>query len=380
MSTSPLSVLFAGGGTGGHIFPNLATLEALQADGGVPPTAHFLLSDRTIDASIAAELGLAFTALPARPFGLSPRTLYRFVTHWGGSVREARRVIRDHKARGRVVVVATGGFVSAPCVQAARAERVPVVMVNLDAVPGRANRWAAGHAAKVLTAATVAKGPGRNWTTIPPIVRAAARAPGDPAHCRKLLGLDADLSVLLVTGASLGARSINQLMGKLAFDERPAFSGWQILHQTGGTDADAQACAETYKQAGIRAVVQPFVKNMGLWWGAAELALGRCGAGIVAEAWANTVPAVFMPYPYHKDEHQRANAQPLAAVGAAEIVTDLIDPAANAKGVGATLVALLTNPGRRDEMRKACASLGPANGAERVAAAVREVAAGLVSP
>lgn len=376
MSTDHLSVLFAGGGTGGHIFPNLAVLEALVADGGSPPTAHFMLSDRPIDATIAGEQSLAFTALPARPFGISPKTLYRFITHWGASVREARKVIRVHKARGRVVIVATGGFVSAPCVQAARSERVPVVMVNLDAVPGRANRWAASHAARVLTAAAVAKGPGKDWPTIPPIVRAAARAPGDPSHCRTLLELDAELPVLLVTGASLGARSINQLMTKLAFDERPAFSGWQILHQTGGTDADAQACADSYQRAGIRAVVRPFVRNMGVWWGAADLALGRCGAGIVAEAWANTVPAVFMPYPYHKDEHQRANAQPLVAAGAAEVLTDLIDPAANAKGAGATLVALMTSQSRRDEMRKACASLGPVDGAERVARVVREVAGG----
>jgi UDP-N-acetylglucosamine--N-acetylmuramyl-(pentapeptide) pyrophosphoryl-undecaprenol N-acetylglucosamine transferase len=381
---APLTVIFAGGGTGGHIFPNLAILEALkpkettaQAVGDsasdaarllLPP--HFLLSDRAIDASIAAEHNLLYTALPAKPFGLSPRTFLRFVTHWGRSVREARAVIRMHKAKGSVVLVATGGFVSAPAIQAARAQRVQMVMVNLDAVPGRANRWAAGHATRVFTAATIPEGPGRAWEVIPPIVRTAARAPGDAAHCRHALGLDPGRPVLLITGASLGARSINQLITRLVEQSRPSFDGWQILHQTGGTDADASTCAAAYTKAGISAVVRPFVKDMGLWWGAADLALGRCGAGIVAEAWANTVPAVFMPYPYHKDQHQRANALPLQQAGAAEIVTDLIDPAANASGAGARLLALLADGALRAEMRKQCASLGPADGASRVAEAV----------
>ena len=372
--TVPLTVVFAGGGTGGHIFPNLAILEALSAPKTphaarlLPP--HFLLSDRAIDASIAAEHSLRFTALAAKPFGLSPRTFLRFVTHWGRSVREVRQVLALHKGKGRVVLVATGGFVSAPAVQAARAERVPIVMVNLDAVPGRANRWAAGHATRVFTAAAIQEGPGRAWEVIPPIVRSAARAPGDAAHCRRVLGLDPARPVLLVTGASLGARSINQLVTRLVEQSRSAFDGWQILHQTGGVEADAALCAEAYAKAGIPAIVRPFVKEMGVWWGAADLALGRCGAGIVAEAWANTVPAVFMPYPYHKDQHQRANALPLERAGAAEIATDLIDPQANASGVGVRLLALVADASRRAEMRKLCASLGPADGAGRVAEAV----------
>ena len=387
--TAPLTVVFAGGGTGGHIFPNLAILEAMSpnemtshaasessdAARSTPHAArllppHFLLSDRAIDASIAAEHNLQYTALSAKPFGLSPRTFLRFVTHWGRSVREARQVLALHKAKGRVVLVATGGFVSAPAVQAARAEKVPIVMVNLDAVPGRANRWAAGHATRVFTAAAIQAGPGRSWEVIPPIVRSAALAPGDAAHCRRALGLDPNRPVLLVTGASLGARSINQLVTRLVEQSRSAFEGWQILHQTGGTESDATTCAGAYAKAGIPAIVRPFVKDMGGWWGAAELALGRCGAGIVAEAWANTVPAVFMPYPYHKDQHQRANALPLERVGAAEIVTDLIAPEANASSVGVRVLALVGDSTRRAEMRKLCASLGPADGARRVAEAV----------
>jgi UDP-N-acetylglucosamine:LPS N-acetylglucosamine transferase len=375
----PTSTLFlAGGGTGGHIFPNLAILEALQHTKettapavGASLLPHFLLSSRPVDAAIAAEHTLPFTALPAQPFGLSPRTLLRFLWHWGDSVRRARELFRAARAKGPTLLVTTGGFVSAPCVQAARVEHVPTIMVNLDAVPGRANRWAARHAARVFTAAPITTGPGSTWTPIPPIVRAAARPPGDPAHCRRALGLDPTCPTLLVTGASLGARSINLMLARLVAAAPENFSGWQVLHQTG--PSDTADCERAYSDARIPALVRPFVKEMGLWWGAADLAVGRCGAGIVAEAWASAVPALFMPYPYHKDQHQRANALPLERAGAAHIHTDHIDPAANAADAGARLLALLRDPASRAAMRKACATLGPADGAVRVADAARDL-------
>lgn len=368
------AVLFVGGGTGGHIFPNLAILERLADRLGVPTAGiphRFIISDRAVDAGIAKEQGFPFVASPAKPFGLRPRTFLRFLNHWGKSVRAARAAIRELKGLNRpVVMVATGGFVSAPSIQAARAERIPVVMVNLDAVPGRANRWAARHAARVLTAAPIASGPGSTWEQIPPLVREAARPPADQAGCRRLLGLDPARPVLLVTGASLGARSINQLMAQLATSQTAAFTarGWQVLHQTG--DSDVEACTNAYRDAGVPAIVAPFVRGMGAWWGAADLAVGRCGAGIVAEAWANGVPALFLPYPYHKDQHQKANAMPLVRAGAAEVFTDRLDPAANARDVGVRLVELLTQPERLADMRKNCASLGPADGADRAADAV----------
>ncbi len=106
---------------------------------------------------------------------------------------------------------------------------------------------------------------------------------------------------------------------------------------------------------------------MGLAWRAADLALSRCGAGAVAEAWANRVPALFLPYPYHRDEHQRWNAQPLVDIGGALLERDRIDPALNAKAAGATLAALLRDPPRLRAMAAALERLGPADGADRAA-------------
>jgi UDP-N-acetylglucosamine:LPS N-acetylglucosamine transferase len=111
---------------------------------------------------------------------------------------------------------------------------------------------------------------------------------------------------------------------------------------------------------------------MGQAWGAADLAVSRAGAGSVAEAWANRVPTLFLPYPYHKDQHQRFNAAPLVDAGGAVLADDLIDPARNVAGAGKTLLELMASPDRRSSLRAALTRLGPADGADRIAAALCE--------
>jgi hypothetical protein len=179
-----------------------------------------------------------------------------------------RGLIAAKRQSGPVVVVAMGGFVAAPAAQAARAERVPVVLVNLDAVPGRANRWIARHARRVLTAAKV---PGIDWEYVRPIIRRSAMAPGDRATCRHMFQLDAERSTLLVTGASLGARTINEFM--LAWLERHGalLRNWQVIHQTGQGEHDG--LRQAYERAGVPALVVPFLDTMGAAWGAADLAV-----------------------------------------------------------------------------------------------------------
>lgn len=365
--------VFAGGGTGGHLFPGLAIAEELVKR---RPEARcvFLCSDRAIDTQIlsVAKLGGApveFTALPAKPVAIRPRALMKFLASWGPSVRATRAVIRA--ASGPARLVSMGGFVAAPAVQGARAERVPVTLVNLDAVPGKANRWIANRAQAVFTAVTPARTFGRHpWVEVPPIVRAAGLATQPAADCRRELGLDPARPTLLVTGASQGAGSINQMMIALVQEDPSRIAAWQVIHQTGRDGVEQVRAA--YASASIPALVEPFFTKMGLAWGAADLAVSRAGAGSVAEAWANCVPTIFMPYPYHKDEHQRFNAVPLERAGGAAIATDRIDPAANLREAGKTLEARLADPASRTAMRAALERLGPVDGAARIAQALLE--------
>lgn len=359
-----LCVVFAGGGTGGHLFPALAIHEQLATMGDV--RAVYLCSRRPLDAEILKTEGVEFEAIPAEPFGLHPKRMLRFMWTWGDAVRAARTAIRRLKrTSARVEVVAMGGFAAAPVAHAARLERCRVTLVNLDAVPGRANRLMSKRASTILTA-TAARG--YDWTVVPPIVRKAALAPGDMASCRRELGLEPSRPTLLVTGASQGAGSINKLMLAMVTQHAPAFTGWQVIHQTG--KSDTQELRQAYAGAGVPALVEPFFHVMGTLWGAADCAVSRCGAGSVAEAWANKVPSIFLPYPYHKDEHQRRNAEPLEHAGGCEIVTDRIVSQTNLTDAGARVLVLMADAPRREAMRAALAQLGPADGAARVARAI----------
>jgi len=254
-------------------------------------------------------------------------------------------------------------------VQAARAERSPVLMMNLDSVPGRANRWIARHATSILTTAAV---PGEPWKRIPPLVRRAALWAGSKEEARTSLGLAADQPTLFVTGASQGARSINRFMIEFVRQSPSLLSGWQIIHQTGPTDASEVRAA--YESAGLRSLVTEFVDAMGPCWAAAELAIARAGAGSVAEAWAARVPSIFLPYPYHADQHQRANAAELVNGGGALVALDHIEPAHNLAGEpGEALRVLLANPDQRAQMRLNLAALGVVDGAARVAAEIQRL-------
>jgi len=372
---SDLGVIFAGGGTGGHIYPGLAIAERLlaRADG---TEVRFLCSQRPIDTQILRQAGVAFEPIPARELILRPHALLRLARDWGPSVRAARQAIRSMTRRAnRVVVVALGGFVSAPVAHAARAEGAPVILVNLDAAPGKANRFVARRADATFTAAASPEAEARGWTRTPPIVRSGAVGGDDPADCRLRLGLRPDVPTLLITGASQGARSVNEAVVAFAERHAEALEGWQIFHQTGGgTDTrgapTSQRVAEAYKRLGLHGRVVAFCEDMGAAWGAADVAISRAGAGSVGEAWANATPTIFLPYPHHRDEHQRRNAEPLVNAGGALLVQDTLEASQTAEALAEALLPLLAHHRQQARMRASLRSLGPADGAERIAEAI----------
>lgn len=357
-------LVFAGGGTGGHIYPALAIAEHARRIN--PDTAwRVLCSSRRVDAEILSAERAPFTPLPAQPPVMRPKALLGFARSWGPSVAGARQAMREHAAAGPAVLVAMGGFVCPPAVSAARRQGVPVVLVNLDAVPGKANRRVARHAERIFSAADVPQ----DWPCVGPIVRPALTDDLDPGEARARFGLDPSVRTLLVTGGSQGARTINDLVVRL-LDEHPgAFARWQAIHQAGGQH-DPEPVRAAYERAGVRAWVSQYISDMPAAWASADLSIGRCGAGTVAEAWATRTPAVFFPYPYHADEHQKRNAQPLVRAGSAVVLDDHVDADANARAHATTILALLTDPARYSALGEPARRLHPADGAQRVARAL----------
>ena len=361
MSAGPCVVL-AGGGTGGHISPGLAIAERI---GELAPEAHavFACSTRRIDAEMLSEAGATFHPIPAESPSLEPRRLIRYLRSLGPTRRAVRELFESRKV---TCVVSLGGFVTPPVVGEAVRRRVPVLLVNLDATPGRANRWVARRATETVSAVAVPALPGFASAVIGMPIRRSAIAPASAESCREELGLDPGSPVLLVTGASQGAQTINDTMQALARTQPSAFEHWQVLHLCGAGGAVADL-VKAYRESGVRAAVLPFLHRMGLAWGASEMAVSRAGANSVAEAQANHVPTIFVPYPWHKDLHQRENAQPLVDAGAAELALDQIDVQRNMAVLGARVLDLMRDAGRRMEMRRVLQLRGSADAAQRIA-------------
>jgi UDP-N-acetylglucosamine--N-acetylmuramyl-(pentapeptide) pyrophosphoryl-undecaprenol N-acetylglucosamine transferase len=362
------TAIFAGGGSGGHLFPNIAIAERLRER--FPDLREvYLVSDRDVDARIAEQEGLEAIALPAKPLAASPKGLVRFITNWGPSVRAARRAIREAKSTGPVALIASGGFVSAPAVMAARAEGAWSCLVNLDASLGKANRLAARFTPHRFVVSTSAPA---GWTGVAPVVREAFDRLPPASEARSALGLDADRPTLLVTGGSQGAASLSRGLAEVLGRSEQLLRGWQALHQASARLASELRAA--YERAGVAATITPFIERMPEAWAAADLAIGRGGAGTVGEAWASRTPLIALPYPHHRDAHQAANVRAMVDGGAARVVIDRIEPSKTAPDLERTLRETVENLQR---FRGAASKLPPAAGAQSVAtAAARALAAG----
>lgn len=368
------TILLVGGGSGGHIYPNLAVAERLPSGF----RGHLVISQRPLDTQIAGASGLDFTAIPAAPLSVRPRAGLAFLRQYRQGQAATLRLIRETNA---VAMIATGGFVSGPAVSAARRAGLPVALMSLDAVPGRANRFAAKDATAVFGAFENHAG----TRTLPRMqvigfpLRRSAVAPASvtPQAARQHFGLDPDRKTLLVFAGSQGARTINEAMAVLygegrllerRYSEGPlpgplpgvGVGGWQVLHVTGPGETQTRV-----PKAFGRAIA--FCDRMDLAWRAADAAVTRCGAGTVAEAWANAVPSVMLPYPFHKDEHQKHNASTLVAIGGTVVVKDLISGPQNAEQLAGVFESVFKDDAKRNAMRQAMRDHPPRDGAQRLA-------------
>ncbi len=363
MITPTRTVLFAGGGSGGHIMPNVAILERLR-EKRIPVAPHFLVSDRPLDTQILRKHGFPFTVVPAEPVSLRPDKFLRFYR----AFKECRALVRGVIERtGASAMVATGGFISGPSVPAAQVAGIPVALVNLDAVPGRANRFLADRATEVFSCYPTTALPRAQTIGLPLRRSMVTRVSAEKARAE--LGLHPDRDTILVTAGSQGGATLNQMMMEMSTRAQAkrllTASGWQVLHLSGFQDRDK--VQQAYDKAGVPARVEPFCNAMGLAWSSATIAIARAGANTVGEVWANAVPTIFLPYPFHRDEHQRFNAEPLVNAGAALMLRDQVDPIANATGIVGPLTALMTNGHQREKMREQMLATRPRDGAEAVA-------------
>ena len=347
----------AGGGTGGHVTPALAVAEAVAARGDAP---FVLGGTRGLEGRLVPEAGFELVALPSgQIMGRGPLARLRGLWDTTRGIAAAWRELGRRRAR---VLVSVGGYASVPGVVAAALRRLPIALVEPNAMPGRANRLAARFARALFVqfpeAASALAGGAPPTVCGAPLRRALVEA-FRAAPPRRAAGQPLRL---LVFGGSQGARQINEAMIEIAPKLDP--DGFQIFHQSG--EADRERVAAAYAETDLPARVVAFEPDMPTRYAEHDLALCRSGALTVAELAMARLPALLVPYPFAADDHQTANARAAAEAGAAVLLDSRpLDPAALLEA----LSRFAAEPGRLHPMSEAAGALARPDAAERIAEA-----------
>src|ERR1700726_2638061 len=350
-----MRVLLAGGGSAGHIEPALALADALRRiDSGAEVTC--LGTERGLETRLIPLRGYPLELIPAVPMprSVTPKML-TVPGRLAGAINAAAAVI---DRTGAQVLVGFGGYVATPAYLAARRRKIPIVVHEANPKPGLANRLGARFTTHVFTGHPDTQLRNGKYLGIPirrEIAELDRLAIGDKARAH--FGLRPDLPVLLVTGGSQGARSLNQAVFGAAGWLRDA--GVQVLHVIGPRNgADAPVTA-----TGVPYVATPYVDEMDLAYAAADFALCRAGAMTCAELTAVGLPAVYVPLPIGNGE-QRLNALPVVNAGGGLIVADRdLTP----DYVAHTVAGLLTDGPGLAAMTAAAALVGHRDAAQKVA-------------
>jgi UDP-N-acetylglucosamine--N-acetylmuramyl-(pentapeptide) pyrophosphoryl-undecaprenol N-acetylglucosamine transferase len=299
------------GGTGGHVFPALATARVLRRRGF---DVVWLGTERGIEARLVPAEGIPVEWLSVSGLrGKGVATLLAAPFRLCVALSQALRAMRRHRPS---VVLGAGGFASGPGGVAAWLTRRPLVVHEQNAVAGLTNRVLARLAVRVLEGFPGSFGRGVRAERVGNPVRREIAAVPPPE--RRLAGRVGPLR-LLVFGGSQGAARLNAVLPAALAQFPPALRP-EVLHQTGTSGLDETVAA--YRSRGIDADVRPFIDDMAGAYGWADLAVCRAGALTVAELAAAGLPAVLVPFPAAVDDHQTRNAEQVVAAGAAVLLPE----------------------------------------------------------
>ncbi len=311
-----MRVVIAGGGTGGHLYPGIAVArELLQEKSN---EVLFVGTSQGIEARVLPKEGLQVRFISAGKLkGMNLVSALKTVAALPLGLFQSLRLLRETRPD---VVLGVGGYASAPVGAAALILGVPLVIIEPNSYAGLANRKLGIFADKVVlcfpgTAAQKFFSP-RKTVVLGPLVRKGIET-GDRSRALEGFGLEPGTFTVFVMGGSGGAHAINTAMKQAAVFLKDV-RGLQVLHQTGPHDGEEVTIG--YREAGIRAVVVPYIEDMAGAYAAADIVVSRSGATSVAELAVCGKRAVLIPFPFAADNHQEYNARALADFGAADVV------------------------------------------------------------
>lgn len=366
-----MTLVFAGGGTGGHLYPALAIAEAVRRLSPDAVIAFIGTRDR-IEGRLVPRHGYAFHPIRISGFrrSLSPSNLL-FPIRLAVALWQSGRILRRLRPD---VVVGTGGYVCGPPLYMAVRMGIPAVIQEQNSYPGVTTRLLASRVNEVHI----------TFESTRRYLRSGAKVmlSGNPARetigtvskeeGARAFGLDPARQTLLVTGGSQGAATINNAMiGAL---ESLLADGVQVLWSTGEQEYGRvkQAVGSRITANPRLAVVLPYISEMDHAYAAADLAVSRAGATTLAELTKAGIPAILVPYPLAAADHQRLNAETLVQAGAAELISD--------REIGPRLLPavreLFAGPGRLQTMAGRARELGRPDAAERIARSIMDLASG----
>lgn len=373
--------LFAGGGTGGHIYPALSIAQALLE---MDPSAEivFVGSKRGLEKKIVPRHGFELKCLDIQAFQrkLSLDTL---ITLYKASmaVLSANKIITEFRPD---VVIGTGGYVSGPPVFAAQLRKIPTVLQEQNALPGATTRILAKRADLVCVGYAVAKErlaaqvrrPDKVKDLGNPIRLNIMQTTRDEGY--RILRLDPGKFTILVFGASQGSRAINKTMLAL-WPRLVGLTDWQVLWQTGENQYDlirAELPPEftevepqviQYRNLQVRS----YIHQMSAALAVSDLVIARAGAISLAEITAKGIPSILIPLPTAAENHQEHNARALERIGAAKVI---LEKDLHAESLWSQLINLINDEQQRQAMAEASRAVGKPLAATEIAQEIMRLA------
>jgi len=358
-----ISILFAGGKTGGHLYPGIAVAKELLRR-RPELTISFAGAGFELPRRECAKRDWGYHYIPSAPFyQSSPFQLLRGMKLNFSGVFYALKLLRQVKPR---LLIVCGGYEGFPLAIAARLRGVPILLLEQNAMPGLTNRVLS----PLADAATAAfPGTEKYLRAKKVIVTGNPVRPGlgDSPKDFNRFGLKAENFTILVTGGSAGAHRLNMAVVEAA-DELAKVDKLQFILQTG--KADAAMVQQAVEAAGLTACVNAYLDDIGAAYAITDLVVSRSG-GSIFELAILGLPAVLVPYPYAAADHQTPNARTFADHGAARFVTDA---EMTGERFYSEVTGLLNDRGKLSEMSAAMKRLGKPKAAELAAELALEIA------
>ena len=371
-----MKVLFACGGTAGHINPAIAVAQRLQA---LDPKTEVLFvgtPDR-MESELVPRAGYAFESVKVSSFSrsLSASGLKHNLTAAKEALTATHAAKKIVRAFQPDIAVGTGGYVCYPVLKAAAQLNVPTLVHESNAVPGLTTKMLLPDVDRILVGFEESRqhygDPSRVFVTGTPVRTGFSDCTKDEAKRR--LGLPVDQKLVVSLWGSLGARIMNEKITDMIAlaGENP---GFRLIHSAGKSGYDTVAkklqetCAFDLPASGYD--VRPYIYDMPLVMAAADLVLCRAGASTLAELTYLGKPAILVPSPYVTNNHQEKNARVLEHAGGAKV---LLEPDLTGDDLLSAIRALLADPAALERMAGNMKSCGVPDATERIADIVLEM-------